>query len=355
MKSASPFAIILLTAASDAKLMNTVPCPDGKQLWKITLTTDANPSQTSWTLRNGKGKLIGASQPNKYESSTTYEHTACLKPGVFKFSIRDVNGDGLCCDDGEGGYVLSVNEEVIREVSGEYVFQKDEFQFEVVESITTTADQEADAQDTQDWTGFDYAHNKFCGPKIVGGYDMAVSQCGPATKCGLESKQGQYGSSGNDCPKGLMCYADIHCGNGPGESALGSSVVDGFVAAEISASFTSGNDNAANGKPFVSGVKNAMTMTNRGSYCGSSYEKALMSCSPESHCSADDDCLSGRCFPDISCTYSGEDIQSDSDNQDGSIVSSMLEDVASSASRNEFRKPYHGVWLGLAGIGAFHI
>ena len=33
--------------------------------------------------------------------------------------------------------------------------------------------------------------------------------------CGLKTVSNQYGSHGNDCPRGLMCYSDIVCGNGP--------------------------------------------------------------------------------------------------------------------------------------------
>jgi hypothetical protein len=256
---------------------------------------------------------------------------------------------------------------VIRTIDGEYMFEIDEFQFEVVPSsmaagsnagnisnvdaadIIETHDIDAlynstEGMDQQDWTGFDYAHSKFCGPKIVGGYDIAVSQCGPATMCGLSTKNDHYGSSGNDCPHGLMCYADIQCGNGPGESAVSVSLLDEFVMDEINNNSTG----SFGGRPIVSEVKNIMTMTNRGSYCGSSYQEALGNCSPDMHCSTDDDCVSGLCYPEISCTYSGEDIaeaKKEDNEEESVIVSSMLNDVTSFALRNEVR-------LNLFGLGA---
>lgn len=365
MKSASPLSIILLASTS------TTACPVGKHLWKLSLTTDANPSQTSWELHNGKGKLIGAYKAGKYEPLDVYEHSSCLNPGVFTFIIRD-DGDGLCCEHGQGGYILTVDDVVIRKIEEEYMFEIDEFQFEVVTSSTTTSStassvgtvaaidpiqkQEMDALyntteiDQQDWTNFDYSHSKFCGPKIVGGYDIAVSQCGPATICGLSTKNDHYGSSGNDCPQGLMCYADIQCGNGPGESAISTSLFDEFIYDEINSTV------GISGKPIVSEVKNIMTMTNRGSYCGSSYQEALGNCSPDTHCSTDNDCISGFCFADISCTYSGEDIadvKKDGEKGESVIVSSMLEDAANFASRNEVR--LHLIGLVIVGLVATFI
>lgn len=368
MKSSAPLLVILFTTASNSTLLDKTTCPSDKKLLKITLTTDDNPSQISWTLRNDKDELIAASQPHKYEGLTVYEHNACLNHGEFKVVVRDSGKDGLCCDNGEGGYVISVDGEVIREINGEYAFEKDEFQFEVVESTTTMMRRSTTAQhvieqsnesvDSEDWTNFDYTHTKFCGPKIVGGYEEAVAQCGPSRKCGLESKQGQYGSSGNDCPKGLMCYADIPCTNGPGESAVAVSLIEDFVYSEMSSSSQATTESMAStssGNSNMSEMNNAMTMTSRGSYCGLSYEEALDACSPETHCSFDENCLVGKCFPDISCNYSGKDIASlEKDGQkEGLVVSNMMEDVTSFALRKEVH--FQLLIMCLAGFGAFLI
>jgi hypothetical protein len=68
---------------------------------------------------------------------------------------------------------------------------------------------------TDPWATFNPRHSKFCGPKIVGGYLQAVDQCSPMTMCGLKSTSDHYGANGNDCPKGMMCFSDIVCMNGP--------------------------------------------------------------------------------------------------------------------------------------------
>ena len=252
---------------------------------------------------------------------------------------------------------MSLDGDVIRETSGDQAFDVEEFQFDVVDKTTpstSTTEMPAAAQlnevgADEDWSDFDYTHSKFCGPKIVGGYDVAIAQCRPSTKCGLSSKQGQYGSSGNDCPPGLMCYAEISCKNGPGEQS-------GTNAINTPANESTGLKGNNSGKVTVHGVKSTMITSTRGSYCGISYKRALENCSPEAHCSTDDDCISGTCFPDISCTYSGDDLAPSGKNEtgeEGLIVSSMMQDVTSSGSRSEIMVQNHLLAFILLGFRAF--
>lgn len=396
-----------------------VSCPDNTRLWRLTITTDDNPSQTSWALRNEKGTIVASA--SSYNTQDTYESTSCLTPGMaYTFSIEDEGKDGLCCSYGEGGYLMSVDGRVIKEVSGGYAFQVEEFQFEVAKASASTdslalrneepfvpliledesvektitgssafADEDPHLQlifeDSNlssfieeeplildDWTNFDYTHNKFCGPKVVGGYDIAVSLCSPSTSCGFSSKQNQYGSSGNDCPKGLMCYADISCMNGPGPYNIPVDETSSHITTnsldEPSAVFESNTGSTENNNNIplddtntdssdassdtdksvydstqkeeqgqngnkdavvsVSESKNIMTVT-RGSYCGISYEEAIHRCSPSLHCSSDDDCIfSESCYSDIRCTYSGNLME------DRAIVGSMMKEVSSSSMTN---------------------
>ena len=417
MKLTAPLSIIVLL--SKYITANTVTsCSDNAKLWKITITTDDHPSETSWTLRNERGTVVASG--NSYSTEDTYESTSCLTLGMtFTFSIKDEGKDGLCCIHGEGGYLMTVDGTVIKQVSGGHAFQVEEFQFEVAKTSASTgilalrneepyvpliledeevvktitgssafADEDPNLQlmfedssissiteeellISDDWTNFDYTHPKFCGPKIVGGYDIAVSLCSPSTLCGFSSKQNQYGSSGNDCPKGLMCYADISCMNGPGPynvpeetvsheatetlnepSALGKFTTDSTEKNVISLDESntdsldissdtgkSNNSDSTEAKEYeengntdkvvtVAEAKHIMTIT-RGSYCGISYVEALSTCAPSLHCSSDDDCiLPESCYSDISCTHS-EDLM-----EENAIVSSMMEDVSSSWRRN---------------------
>ena len=41
-------------------------------------------------------------------------------PGVYLLVIRDTFGDGLCCDNGSGGFTLSLDGQEICDGSGDY-------------------------------------------------------------------------------------------------------------------------------------------------------------------------------------------------------------------------------------------
>jgi hypothetical protein len=338
-----------------------------------------------------KAVASGPPADEKYDKRTKIEFTKCLNLGEFTFVLKDLGKDGMCCSFGEGGLNMTVDGEVVGQMSGEEPFEEKQFVFVVavgsdgiseaaISSETTTSSTTSNTElttttttisttestedvlanstefaignTTQDWTNFDYAHTKFCGPKVVGGYDIAIAQCGPSTMCGLSTSHNQYGSSGNDCPKDqdLMCYADISCGNGPGATlsdvstvnvgdepvtSSGSTANEGDEPSTEAAAVDDGanadstletNDNS--GTKVNSTITNIMTVTKRGSFCGTSYLAALANCSPDAHCSTDDDCTPGTtCFSGISCTYStniatGEIIG----NED--VVSSVMEEYS---------------------------
>lgn len=42
------------------------------------------------------------------------------KPGVYLFVIRDTHGDGICCDDGNGSFSLSIDGKELFIQDGEY-------------------------------------------------------------------------------------------------------------------------------------------------------------------------------------------------------------------------------------------
>ncbi len=84
----------------------------------LTLTTDQYPAETYWELLDGNGTAIytggnsgifnGTVSLNTYAGESTYTHELTLPAdGCFEFVIYDLFGDGICCDFGEGAYVLS--------------------------------------------------------------------------------------------------------------------------------------------------------------------------------------------------------------------------------------------------------
>eukprot|EP00956_Cyclotella_meneghiniana_P043715 scaffold284381_cov83-Cyclotella_meneghiniana.AAC.3 len=92
---------------------------------------------------------------------------------------------------------------------------------DILDTISTDIlDEITETTSTVDpWENYNPKWSKFCGPKIVGGYAIAIAQCSPQTMCGLSTVSDHYGSNGNDCPKGLMCFSDITCENTPPDSS----------------------------------------------------------------------------------------------------------------------------------------
>ncbi|WP_124979608.1 endonuclease [Nonlabens xiamenensis] len=73
----------------------------------IRLNFDEYPSETTWELRNGSGQLVYAgSNYGNQASGSTLNLQRSLEEGCYSFTIRDAYGDGMCCQYGNGGYIL---------------------------------------------------------------------------------------------------------------------------------------------------------------------------------------------------------------------------------------------------------
>jgi lysyl endopeptidase len=77
---------------------------------RLALTFDEYPEETNWTLRNANNQIIYTSGGQSYNESyaeTTIHVEFCLPQGCYTFNIFDTEGDGICCQYGQGSYVLS--------------------------------------------------------------------------------------------------------------------------------------------------------------------------------------------------------------------------------------------------------
>jgi hypothetical protein len=52
--------------------------------------------------------------------NTTIELDFCLPNGSFNFEIADSYGDGLCCNEGNGGYILETEYAIIHDSPGTF-------------------------------------------------------------------------------------------------------------------------------------------------------------------------------------------------------------------------------------------
>ncbi len=79
---------------------------------KVEIKTDAYPSETLWEIKNDKEIVV--SSGGAYSSRhTVYNHDICLPAGCYSFQIQDRYGDGICCNYGQGHYLMKIDNEII--------------------------------------------------------------------------------------------------------------------------------------------------------------------------------------------------------------------------------------------------
>ena len=85
-------------------------CPKVSQkVFSLALKTDDYPQETSWKLKNVcTGEIVN--------EGTTNSIQACLESNQqYEFTMEDTEGDGICCDWGEGGYKFYYDGEFVKE------------------------------------------------------------------------------------------------------------------------------------------------------------------------------------------------------------------------------------------------
>jgi PKD repeat protein len=79
----------------------------GHGLFLLDLTTDNYPTETSWSIEDEDGVIVYSSGPYG-AANAQYFDEVCLDSGCYIFTIYDEYGDGICCDWGEGGYIIVI-------------------------------------------------------------------------------------------------------------------------------------------------------------------------------------------------------------------------------------------------------
>ena len=74
-------------------------CERNEIEFKVELILDKWPSETSWTLENVCSTTKKLTTKGNAEGAKL-----CIKPGKYKFTMKDSFGDGMCCKQGQGEY-----------------------------------------------------------------------------------------------------------------------------------------------------------------------------------------------------------------------------------------------------------
>ena len=77
--------------------------------YQLQVFSDAYPEETGWEIRQSDGTLLFA-QPALGDPETLSEKSLCLPTGCYQFIALDASSDGMCCDFGEGWFVMMDSE-----------------------------------------------------------------------------------------------------------------------------------------------------------------------------------------------------------------------------------------------------
>ena len=87
----------------------------------LTIDFDDYPNDISWIISGLNDTIISDAYPNNSQyMNTTIELDFCLPNGSFNFEIADSYGDGLCCNEGNGGYILETEYAIIHDSPGTF-------------------------------------------------------------------------------------------------------------------------------------------------------------------------------------------------------------------------------------------
>ena len=88
----------------------------------ITFDFDDYPADISWSVDDSSGSSVasGGNYNNNDFANVQHQENVELSFGDYTFVIADSYGDGLCCDEGDGEYSLSLDGELFFRSDGTF-------------------------------------------------------------------------------------------------------------------------------------------------------------------------------------------------------------------------------------------
>jgi hypothetical protein len=79
------------------------------------LFTDDNPQESTWDIKNSSGTVVASGGPYSLPNHLYNETINVTAPDCYSFTIYDAGGNGICCNNGNGTYILvdAVNSNLI--------------------------------------------------------------------------------------------------------------------------------------------------------------------------------------------------------------------------------------------------
>merc|ERR1712086_1179643 len=113
--SAAPTAspVNSLSAAPSASPVLSDECPSGQAMMVLTVTADGKSKKQNIFIvkkRNANKKFKSVWKKNKFPNNQVKVYETCMDTsGCYKTIMKDKGNNGMCCANGEGGYVVTFN------------------------------------------------------------------------------------------------------------------------------------------------------------------------------------------------------------------------------------------------------
>jgi len=150
-------------------------CGNGMQQIRINIQFDKWGQENSWELRNSDtGEKITGEPMGTYEAMDFESLMVCLEDGNYRFTIFDDFGNGICCQEGQGYYELSMDDEIIvYDKFGTGAERSNDFIVGYYKSLSITQ-RELDYLNEHN-TRREYWHKKFGGTYVPLKYSMGLA------------------------------------------------------------------------------------------------------------------------------------------------------------------------------------
>lgn len=170
----------------------------------LDLTTDDYPEETTWDVKDSSGSKVSEGSPS--DPNTLHTTEMCLASDEYTFVIRDAYSDGICCEYGNGGYVIKV--ENADDIEGGQFGAEETETFSVTAldvtpaptPVTTTLPPTSCSQCTNNPNKWMEKKGKTC-EELTSLHKKCINKSGWVKKkhCQLTCYEGGYGYEGDVC------------------------------------------------------------------------------------------------------------------------------------------------------------
>merc|ERR1711983_641558 len=124
-----------VNTCDNGQCMSTPNCAScGKSKIDVEITIDNYGGETTYDVKDSSGNKV--MQGSGWPSNSVNSFWKCVVAGTYTFTITDGYGDGLCCNYGQGGYVVKAND--VQVASGGDFDSEETKTFQVGDAAPTT-------------------------------------------------------------------------------------------------------------------------------------------------------------------------------------------------------------------------